>query len=107
MSCSSLFSYYQGETIIVDITSTEVDLNEVNFDLLLYKYTNAPYRISKSDMTAQEEGRYRAVVPSDQTALWPTGEYTAEIVVERNGGHVSIAKEICFEINTSASKGEI
>ena len=53
MSCSSLFSYYQGETIIVDITSTEVDLNEVNFDLLLYKYTNAPYRISKSDMTVQ------------------------------------------------------
>ena len=107
MGNNNLFKDYQGETIIVDVASEEGDLDAVDFALLFYRYTNMPYTVSKEEMMSPEIGKYRAMVPASETSGWTTGEYTVELVIERDGEQVSIAKKLCFVIDLSASKGKL
>jgi len=107
MSGDNLFKYYQGETIIADVSSDEVDLDAADFALLFYRYTNTPYTVRKAEMTSPETGKYRATIPSSVTSGWTTGEYMVELVVERDGAQVSIAKRPCFIMDLSASRGRL
>lgn len=107
MGNNNLFKYYQGETIVVDVTSEEVDLDTVNFALLFYRYSNISHIVRKGEMTSPETGKYRAIVSSSETSCWTTGEYTVELVVERDGERISIAKEPCFVMELSVSKGKL
>ena len=102
-----MYTYYQGETLRIDIQSPTIDFDSADFALLLYRYATSPYGIAKATMTRIDAHHYLAEVPSAATATWATGDYTAEVVLLRDLQKVSIGKSSSFSLENTSSKGKL
>lgn len=97
--------YYIGETINITIESEDFNFDEIDFSVWLYKHTDNPIVVNKSEMTVLGDGRYMLTLASDITEEMELGRYTMEIVcVDDN---VVILKALAFELVNCVSKGNI
>lgn len=106
MSCKP-YVYYQGETVVGNLQSTDVDLDQNDFALYFYKYQNSPFVITKEQMSNNGSGVWQFTVPSTETATWDTGQYYAELVLINANYKTTIAKDKCFVVESSSSKGQL
>ncbi len=97
--------YYQGETIEATIESDDINLNEVDFTIWIYKHPKHPIVITKDEMTINKEGKHSFSISSERTHRMPVGRYSVELVVADDS--VIIARASAFELVSSVSKGDL
>ena len=99
---------YCGEDLVSTIEGTEgLQLDEVDFAVYIYKYTNKPVTIHKREMKRIATGKYEFILPGEKTSRMRTkdlGDYYIELFVDDMTR--SITREYAFTMADSSSKQE-
>lgn len=76
---NTMNEFYSGSDIPITITGGDRNLDEDNFEIWHYVYSNSIHKMRKSEMTRLDTNTYQGIIISEDTVMMGTGVVAMEI----------------------------